>query len=310
MIDTTTRVQLVNVNKTTLESTEVTNGCVYFVEDTKELFYDLGSKRTEVKDILILEKEAERTSILFSPLNKFYFVIETQILWLYKDGNWYRVTADFSDYYNKTEIGEILDGKADVSVIPEINLATSTLAGIVKPDNTSITVSEDGTICASVPDLTDQLNQKADKENTYTKEEVNAKLSAVYRYKGTIETIDALPETAEQGDVYNVEDTGANYAWDGINWDKLSETIDLTPYLTKQEATETYATIDSISGKQNIITETDTIKIKETGLDAVGVIEKNSGNAIYDWIGTVEQWQEGRANGTILDSYLCFVTND
>ena len=72
MIDTTVRVQLVNVNKSTLETTEVNNGCVYFVEDTKELFYDLGSKRTEVKDILILEKEADRTSILFSPLNKFY----------------------------------------------------------------------------------------------------------------------------------------------------------------------------------------------------------------------------------------------
>ena len=90
--DTNVRVEIIRTNKSLLNTAEISNGCVYFVEDTKELFFDFDSKRSEVKDILILEKESERTSILFAPLNKFYFVLETKILWLYKDGSWYQVS--------------------------------------------------------------------------------------------------------------------------------------------------------------------------------------------------------------------------
>ena len=83
-------------------------------------------------------------------------------------------------------------------------------------------------------------------------EEVEAKVSSVYRFRGSVATYNDLPtEGNVQGDVWNVEDTGANYAWDGTKWDKLSETIDLTPYLTKEDAADTYATITTVDGKQN-----------------------------------------------------------
>lgn len=94
MEDTNIQFTAVHVNKAALQNTAITNGCVYFVEDTKELFYDFGSNRAEVKDILILEKEADRTNVLFSPLNKFYFILETQKLWVYKDGVWYQINSD------------------------------------------------------------------------------------------------------------------------------------------------------------------------------------------------------------------------
>lgn len=90
--DTDIRFEIVKTNKSLLGTTDISNGCVYFVDDTKELFFDFDSKRSEVKDILVLEKESERTSILFVPLNKFYFVLETKILWFYKDGSWYQVS--------------------------------------------------------------------------------------------------------------------------------------------------------------------------------------------------------------------------
>lgn len=90
------------------------------------------------------------------------------------------------------------------------------------------------------------LNAKADKNNTYTKAEVDAKVSSVYRFIGSVASVDKLPATATVGDTYNVEDTGANYAWTGSAWDKLSETIDLTPYLTKSEASTTYETIENV----------------------------------------------------------------
>lgn len=107
--DTNVRVELVKTNKSLLSTTEVSNGCVYFVEDTKELFFDFDSKRSEVKDILVLQKEAERTSILFAPLNKFYFVLETQTLWFYKDGTWYQVSQDLTNYYTKEELNNLIN---------------------------------------------------------------------------------------------------------------------------------------------------------------------------------------------------------
>lgn len=47
-------------------------------------------------------------------------------------------------------------------------------------------------------------------------------LSSVYRYKGSKVNYAALPESGnEAGDVWNVEDTGMNYAWTGEGWDAL-----------------------------------------------------------------------------------------
>lgn len=71
--------------------------------------------------------------------------------------------------------------------------------------------------------------------DAYTKAEVDAKLSSVYKFKGSVANVGELPANAVVGDTYNVEDTGANYAWDGTKWDKLSDTIDLSDYATKED---------------------------------------------------------------------------
>jgi phage minor structural protein len=61
------------------------------------------------------------------------------------------------------------------------------------------------------------------------KDEINTKISAVYRFKGSVDTVELLPvSTQEIGDTYNVIDTGANYAWTQNGWDKLSETVIFT----------------------------------------------------------------------------------
>lgn len=52
------------------------------------------------------------------------------------------------------------------------------------------------------------------------------KLSAVYRYKGTVDSYDELPKSndnPEIGDVYDVAN-GMNYAWNGTSWDALGDT--------------------------------------------------------------------------------------
>lgn len=80
------------------------------------------------------------------------------------------------------------------------------------------------------------------KTETYSRTEVDAKVASVYKYKGSVANESKLPTSGQTvGDVYNLEDTGMNVAWDGSAWDELGISIDLTPYLTKDDATKIYA---------------------------------------------------------------------
>lgn len=77
--------------------------------------------------------------------------------------------------------------------------------------------------------------------NAYTKTEVdNAIGSAVtnmYKYKGSVATVSALPSSGQTtGDVYNVEASGMNYAWNGTAWDALGEIFTITA-ITNAEIT-------------------------------------------------------------------------
>lgn len=82
------------------------------------------------------------------------------------------------------------------------------------------------------------LALKADKSDTYTKAQVDAKLSGAYKVKGS-STFEALPKDNNVvGDVYNITnafnlggkhyDTGTNVVWTEEGWDALSGSFDTT----------------------------------------------------------------------------------
>ena len=76
-----------------------------------------------------------------------------------------------------------------------------------------------------------------------TKQYVDSAVASVYKYRGSVDTQASLPSSNQAvGDVYNVEDTGDNFAWDGTQWDKLAGTVDLSGYLTTTNASATYLT--------------------------------------------------------------------
>lgn len=57
---------------------------------------------------------------------------------------------------------------------------------------------------------------------------LKSELSSVYRYRGSVANFAALPaENSAVGDVWNVEATGMNYAWDGEKWDALGEVFEI-----------------------------------------------------------------------------------
>ena len=54
-------------------------------------------------------------------------------------------------------------------------------------------------------------------------------ITNMYKYKGSVATVSALPSSGNTtGDVYNVEATGMNYAWNGTAWDALGEIFTIT----------------------------------------------------------------------------------
>lgn len=82
------------------------------------------------------------------------------------------------------------------------------------------------------------LALKADKSDTYTKAQVDAKLSGAYKVKGS-STFEALPKDNNVvGDVYNITnafnlggkhyDSGTNVVWTEDGWDALSGSFDTT----------------------------------------------------------------------------------
>ena len=81
-----------------------------------------------------------------------------------------------------------------------------------------------------------ELNAKSYATETY----VDSKVSSVYKYKGSVTEYSELTEkedTAQEGDVWNVEENGQNYAWTGSAWDSLGATVDLTQYWAKADLT-------------------------------------------------------------------------
>ena len=72
--------------------------------------------------------------------------------------------------------------------------------------------------------------------------DMEAKIKTPIIYRGTVATADLLPENPKIGDMYNIEsksvygEAGMNVAWNGVVWDTMGAPIDMSLYLTKEEA--------------------------------------------------------------------------
>ena len=74
-------------------------------------------------------------------------------------------------------------------------------------------------------------------------------LGTVMVYKGSVATYADLPADDNKiGDVWNVIDTGSNYAWDGEDWDEIGSTVDLSGLVTLD-------TDQTITGSKTIIND-------------------------------------------------------
>lgn len=85
----------------------IKDGQLIFVRDKHKIALDFDGKRTFYNQIEELATEAARTSLLAPVAGLFYFVIETAVLWTYRD-SWVQLTTPPKDVvFFGTELPEL-----------------------------------------------------------------------------------------------------------------------------------------------------------------------------------------------------------
>lgn len=122
--------------------------------------------------------------------------------------------------------------------------ATALKAGLLSSANYSLLSSVEQGANKTIVDTTLSTSSVNPVQNKVITEVVNSKLSVedadqmyakksditdTYKYKGSKPSYDDLPSNAEAGDVWNVTDTGKNYAWTGTEWDDLGGLLAVDP---------------------------------------------------------------------------------
>lgn len=72
------------------------DGQLIFIQDKQTIALDFGGKRKFYKQIEELATEEARTSMLAPVADLYYFVVETAVLWTYRDG-WVQITTSPKD---------------------------------------------------------------------------------------------------------------------------------------------------------------------------------------------------------------------
>ena len=72
----------------------------------------------------------------------------------------------------------------------------------------------------------------------YVDDSISTTVASAYKYKWSVASYSNLPASGNtEGDVWNVTDTGMNYAWTWSAWDALGATVDLSNYIAKDNTT-------------------------------------------------------------------------
>lgn len=101
----------------------IVDGQIIFTNDTKKFYLDMKGTRLEYSDIQVLSSDSDRTAIL-APIEGFYFIDETNILWRYKNA-WIQITPSnitpfvFGEYDSFPEKGKegVLYGTEDATYV-------------------------------------------------------------------------------------------------------------------------------------------------------------------------------------------------
>lgn len=159
----------------------------------------------------------ETLATIFSKIAKFFGDLKTVAF-----------TGSYSDLTNKPTIPTVTNDLTDElkahydaaythsTQAHAPSTAEANIIDEVQVNGTALTVTNKAvniTVPTTVASMSDASNYA-----------LKSDLTNVYKYKGSVAAVANLPASGNTaGDVYNVEDTDMNYAWNGSAWDPLGE---------------------------------------------------------------------------------------
>ena len=119
---------------------------------------------------------------------------------------------------------------------------------VIKVNGTSQTITDkavDITVPTAVSDLTNDSGYQTASD---VQSAINTAVASAYKYISSVATVADLPASGNtRGDVYDVQATGMNYAWNGSTWDALGQLIDTSVFMLKTDMVAvTTAEIDAL----------------------------------------------------------------
>lgn len=96
MADTNVIMSVIATTASRLPDLSIKNGQLIFVQDKQKIALDFNDKRKFYNQVVVLQTEQERTSLLAPVAELFYFVVDTAVLWTYQS-SWIQVTTSPQD---------------------------------------------------------------------------------------------------------------------------------------------------------------------------------------------------------------------
>ena len=122
-----------------------------------------------------------------------------------------------------------VNGTAQTITNKAVDITVPTAVSDLTNDSGFQTANDvDGAIADALANSGDAYQTESDVDS-----KISTAITGVYTYKGSVATYNDLPASGNTaGDVWDVQDTGINYAWTGSAWDALGTSVDLSAYWT------------------------------------------------------------------------------
>lgn len=169
-------------------------------------------------------------------------IVKLSQLKLLKDAAWAQIDTKMAKPAADGTAGQMLVANGDQTYrfvdVPEGTAYTADEVTL-HLEGTQFSIKE-GVIKTKVSELENDSKFQTDTQvSEAITSAVSSAITGVYTVKGSVANQSALPqEENKTGDVYNVEDTGMNYVWNGTQWDALGSVTTLTTLGVTASATE------------------------------------------------------------------------
>ena len=215
-----------------IDELPIVNGQFILIKDTNTIAVDMNDKRTKYEQIITLESDSDRSSIL-APVNGiFYFVVETNSLWKY-DQEWQMICSAQSLVPAGGSSGQVLtkqsDTNGDVSwqnpSVSDEQVATAVNLYLEENPVSGMTAEQEKQLDQNTQDVADLKSALPDKLDTNQGAENKGKSMVVGEDGGLV------PENVK----VNVDSTLSN---EGEAADAKATGYELEKRLTKEDTIE------------------------------------------------------------------------